>query len=67
MMALLPASGWSEVATRKDLQVLEARLEAKLESKLNEQTKTLFRTFIVSNATLVLSVTILAFGAGRFG
>ena len=32
MMNLLPPTGWGDVATRRDLQVLEARLDAKLES-----------------------------------
>ena len=66
---------------RRDLQMLEARmdtrfahvetkvaqLEARLLEKMNEQTKTLFRTFIVTNAASVLAVATLAFGAVRLG
>jgi hypothetical protein len=61
---------------RRDLQMLETRmdarfsqvktelaqLEARVLDKLNEQTKTLFRTFIVSNAAMILAVATLAFG-----
>jgi hypothetical protein len=54
------------------LQLLEARtdtklanLESRLLDKMNEQTKTLFRTFVVSNAAMVLAVGTLAFGAAR--
>jgi hypothetical protein len=54
------------------LQLLEARmdarmsgLEARLLERMNEQTKSLLRTFMVSNATMVLAVAGLAFGAAR--
>jgi hypothetical protein len=57
---------------RKDLQVLEARmdyrlaaLEARLLDRMNDQTKTLFRTFLVTNSAIVLAVATLAFGAAR--
>jgi hypothetical protein len=57
---------------RRDLQVLEARmdtklatLEARLLNKMNDQTKTLFRTFLVTNSVMVLAVATLAFGAAR--
>jgi mannose/cellobiose epimerase-like protein (N-acyl-D-glucosamine 2-epimerase family) len=51
---------------RRDIQLLEERLRRELAERLNEQTKTLFRTFIVSNAAMVLAVATLAFGAARF-
>jgi hypothetical protein len=54
------------------LQLLEARmdarmsgLEARLLERMNDQTKSLLRTFMVSNATMVLAVSGLAFGAAR--
>lgn len=57
---------------RRDLQLLEARMDVKLAElksdlldKMSEQTKTLFRTFIVSNSAMVLAVATLAFGAAR--
>jgi hypothetical protein len=57
---------------RAEIQLLEeridrklAQLESRLLEKLNDQTKTLFRTFIVSNAAMVLAVATLAFGAAR--
>jgi hypothetical protein len=56
------------------LQLLESRMDAKLSAlesrlleRMNDQTKTLFRTFIVSNAAMVLAVATLAFGAARLG
>jgi hypothetical protein len=57
---------------RRDLQLLEARMDTKLAElkadlldKINEQTKTLFRTFLVTNSAMVLAVATLAFGAAR--
>jgi hypothetical protein len=57
---------------RRGLQLFEARmdtklaeLEADLLDKMNEQTKTLFRTFLVTNSAMVLAVAALAFGAAR--
>jgi hypothetical protein len=61
-----------EVRMDAKLQLLEARmdarmsgLEARLLERMNEQTKSLLRTFMVSNATMVLAVAGLAFGAAR--
>jgi len=42
-----------------------AALEARLLDRMNEQTKTLFRTFLVTNSVMVLAVATLAFGAAR--
>ena len=50
---------------RRDMQVMFAELRAELLEKMNDQTKTLFRTFVITNATLVLAVAVLAFGAAR--
>jgi hypothetical protein len=52
---------------RVEIRLLEERLRRELADRLNDQTKTLFRTFIVSNAAMVLAVATLAFGAARFG
>jgi len=40
-------------------------LRADLLGQVNEQTKTLFRTFLVTNPAMVLAVATLAFGAAR--
>jgi hypothetical protein len=42
-----------------------AALEARLLDRMNEQTKTLFRTFLVTNSVMLLAVATLAFGAAR--
>jgi hypothetical protein len=56
------------------LEILSSRmdarmsaLEARLLERMNDQTKSLLRTFMVSNATMVLAVAGLAFGAARLG
>jgi molybdenum-dependent DNA-binding transcriptional regulator ModE len=58
------------VGSRFDL--LEERMDRKLSDlradllgQVNEQTKTLFRTFLVTNSAMVLAVATLAFGAAR--
>lgn len=48
---------------RRELDLQTAQIRAELIDKMNEQTKTLFRTFVLSNATLVLAVAGIAFGA----
>jgi hypothetical protein len=50
---------------RVEIQLLEERLRRELADRLNEQTKTLVRMFIVTNAAMVLAVATLAFGAAR--
>jgi hypothetical protein len=50
---------------RREIELQATRLEAKLIDKMSEQTRTLFRTFVLSNATLVLAVAGIAFGAAR--
>ena len=76
MMELVPPVGWADVATKRDLDQLEARLDARFEARLlremNEQTRTfseridrLFRSFVVANLGTVLTVAALAFGAAR--
>jgi hypothetical protein len=47
------------------LELLEERMDRKLANAINEQTKTLYRTIVISNATMALTVAGLAFGAAR--
>jgi hypothetical protein len=56
---------FSEFESRMDAKI--AQLEARFLDKMNDQTKTLFRTFLVSNAAMILAVATLAFGAARLG
>ncbi len=58
------------MGSRFDL--LEERMDRKMSSlkadllgQINEQTKTLFRTFLVTNSAMVVAVATLAFGAAR--
>ena len=53
MMDLLPPVGWSDIATRRDLEALEARLDAKISERLSELLLKLFFGMVASNATLV--------------
>jgi hypothetical protein len=66
MMALLPPVGWGDVATRRDLEVLEARLDARfneLRAETAGSVTNLQRTFVtwlfLSQATAVAAIGIL--------
>ena len=63
MMDLLPPVGWSDIATRRDLEALEARLDAKISERLSDLLLKLFFGMVASNATLVG----LVFAAVRLG
>ncbi|HEX6207083.1 MAG TPA: hypothetical protein VF058_01880 [Actinomycetota bacterium] len=47
---------------KRDMQIMFAELRVEMAERFDAQTKTLFRTFIVSGAVMILSVAGLAFG-----
>jgi hypothetical protein len=66
MMSLLPPVGWGDVATRRDLDLLEARIDAKLdqlEARFEVKLGQLMRTFgtwlFVSQAAVIAAVSLL--------
>jgi hypothetical protein len=68
MMALVPPLGWGDVATRRDLELLEARLDRRIDSMATKQDLAelradLQRTFVTwmfaSQASVVAAVGVL--------
>jgi hypothetical protein len=66
MMSLLPPTGWGDVATRRDLDLLEARINAKfdqVEARFEAKLGSLMRTFgtwlFASQAAVIAAVALL--------
>lgn len=62
LMERLGTTSHEHQLLKKDMQVMFAELRVEIAERFDTQTKTLFRTFIVSNAVMILSVAGLAFG-----
>jgi len=62
MMERLGTISHEHELLRKDVQIMISELRVEIAERLDGQTKTLLRTFIISNAVMVLSVAGLAFG-----
>ena len=64
MMALVPPLGWGDVATRRDLELLEARLDRRIDGMatkqdLAEMQRTFVTWLLISQATVVAAVGVL--------
>jgi hypothetical protein len=56
MMSLLPPTGWGDVATKQDLEIMEARINERI-----------MRTALTVNIPTILAAVGLSFAATRLG
>ena len=68
MMHSVPPVGWGDIATRRDLEMLETRIDARfdrLSGEMDHRTADWSRTLIYANLGAVFAAASLAFAAAR--
>ena len=60
LMEMVRPQGWSDLATKADLELLEARLGVSISKQINQALTTQTRTLIVSNASMLAGVAAIA-------
>ena len=67
LMALLPPTGWGDVATRRDLEAHQRATESALAAMKSDINAQIWRTAVVVNLPTLLAAIGIGFAATRLG